>query len=132
MPPISKTPTPWPSLPPFFKIFVSPPLFFVPALFKVFYTVLPTLTQLPPALIRPTNSPWLKQISKGWFTSSTVPFYQKSIVNLLNPFTIGYLTLWDILRFIFRQLRMIYFHKIMVAKKIFFLQMHNTILQRVK
>ena len=39
----------------------------------------------------------------------------------------GYLNM-----FIFRQLRMT-FHKIMVAeKKFFFLQIHNTILQRIK
>ena len=43
-----------------------------------------------------------------------------------------YLNLWDIFRFIFRQLRMIFFHKIMVAEKNNFLQMHNTILQRVQ
>ena len=51
----------------------------------------------------------------------------------LNLFTniSGNLKLWDIFRFVFRQLRMTFFHKIMVAK-FFFLQMHNTILQRVK
>ena len=30
---------------------------------------------------------------------------------------IGYLNLWDIVSFSFRQLRMIFFHKIMVAEK---------------
>ena len=40
------------------------------------------------------------------------------------PLQVGYLNLLDIFRFIFRQLRMTFFHKIM--------QMHNTILQRVK
>ena len=51
--------------------------------------------------------------------------YQKSIFNLLNPFTniSGYLNLWDIFSVVFRQLRMTFFHKIMV--------MHNTISQRV-
>ena len=33
------------------------------------------------------------------------------------PLQIGYLNLWDIFRFIFRQLRMTFFHKIMVAEK---------------
>ena len=32
----------------------------------------------------------------------------------------------------FRQLRMSFFHKIMVTEKIVFLRMHNTILERVK
>ena len=40
-----------PAWPPFFKIFVSSPLFFIPFLFKVFQTVPTTLTQPPPALI---------------------------------------------------------------------------------
>ena len=48
------------------------------------------------------------------------------------PLQIGYLNLWDIFRFIFRQLRMTFFPKIMVAEKNFFLQMHNAILQMVK
>ena len=46
-----------------------------------------------------------------------------------NPFTNispGYLNLWDIFSFIFRQLGMNFFHKIMVREKIFFLQMHNS------
>ena len=47
------------------------------------------------------------------FTSTTVAFYQKSIFDFLNPFTdiSGYLNLWDIFRFIFRQLRMTFFAK---------------------
>ena len=71
----------------------------------------------------------LNKYQKGDFTSSTVAFYQKSIFNLLNPFTniSGYLN-----RFIFRQLRMTFFIKLWWQKKIIFLQMHNTILQRVK
>ena len=54
-----------------------------------------------------------------------------SIINFdfLNPFIYRYIrfNLWDIFRFIFRQLRMYFFHKTMV-----FLQMHNTIWQRLK
>ena len=39
--------------------------------------------------------------------------------DFLNPITniSGYLNLWDIFRLIFRQLRMTFFHKIMVAEK---------------
>ena len=61
----------------------------------------------------------LNPYEKGDFTSSTVTFYQKSIFDFLNPFTdkSSYLGLWDIFRFIFRQLRMTFFHKIMVAEK---------------
>ena len=68
----------------------------------------------------------LNKHKKGGFTSSIFTFYQKSIFDLLNPFTniSGYLNLWDLFRFIFRQLRMTFFHKIMVDT-------HNKILQRV-
>ena len=59
----------------------------------------------------------LNKYQKGDFTSSTVAFYQKSIFNLLNPII---LNLWDIFRFIFKQLQMTFFHEIMVAEKIFF------------
>ena len=91
--------------------------------------------QSPTTLIQPTNQPTflgLNKYQKGDFTSSAVTFYQKSILNLLNPLQIGHLNLWDIFRFIFRQLRTTFFHKIMVAENFFFLQTHNTILQRVK
>ena len=76
----------------------------------------------------------LNKHQKGYFTRSPVTIYQKSIFNCLNPFTniSGNLNLWDIFRFIFKQLGMAFFHKIMVFKKLFFLQLHNTILQRVK
>ena len=61
----------------------------------------------------------LNKYQKGDFTNSTVAFYQKSIFDFLHAFTniSGYLNLWDIFRFIFRQLRMTIFHKIMVAEK---------------
>ena len=114
-PPLSKAPTPWPSLPPLFKIFVFPPLLSVPPPFKVFKTVSPTLTQCHTALIRPTNFLWFKQMSKGRFYQSNCQFYQKSIFNLLNSFTNH--NLLDIFSFIFRQLRMTFFHKIMVAEE---------------
>ena len=77
----------------------------------------------------------LNKYQKGDLTSSTVAFYQKSksFFYFLNPFTTisGYLDLWYNFRFIFRQLRMNFFHKIMVAE-IIFLQMHNTILRKSK
>ena len=62
------------SLPPFFKIFVSPPFFSVPPPFKLFQTVPPTLTEPPPALFRDTNLPYtqltgLNKYQKGDFTS---------------------------------------------------------------
>ena len=56
----------------------------------------------------------LNKYQKDDFTSSTVTFYQKSIFSILNPFTNR---LWDIFRFIFRQLRMTLFHKITVKEK---------------
>ena len=62
----------------------------------------------------------LNKYEKGDSTSSTVLLsVKKSIFDFLNPFTntSGYLNLWDIFRFIFRQLRMTFFHKIMVAEK---------------
>ena len=76
----------------------------------------------------------LNNYQKGDFTSSTVALYQKSFFYFLNLFTntSDYLNLWDIFRFTFRQLRMTFFHKIMVAEEVIFPQMHNTILQIVK
>ena len=61
---------------PLFKI-VSTSLFSVTPTFKVFYRVPPTLTQPPAALIRPTNLPWFKQISKGWFYQFNCRFLSK-------------------------------------------------------
>ena len=61
----------------------------------------------------------LSKYQKGDFTSLIVAFYQKSVFGFLNPFTniSVYLNLWDIFKFIFRQLRMTFFNKIMVAEK---------------
>ena len=74
----------------------------------------------------------LNKYQKSDFTSSTVAFYQKSLFDLLNPFTniSGYLNLWNIFRFILRQLIMNFFHKIMMAENIIFLHMHNTISEK--
>ena len=71
----------------------------------------------------------LNKYQKGDFNSSTVAFYQKSIFDFLNPFTntLGYLNLWNILRFDFRQLKITFFIKLWWQKRIF-LQMHTTIL----
>ena len=124
---------------PLFKIFFPvPSILFYPFL-RYFIQSPPTLTQSPPTLIQHINLPYtqltnLSKCKKGDFTSSNIAFYQKSIFNFLNLFTniSGYLNLWNIFSFIFRQLKMTFSHKIMVAEKNFFLQMHNTILQRVK
>ena len=77
-----KSPTPWPSLPPF-NIFVSPPLF---------YGILDNF-QFPPPLCNPLllqfGQPTLigmNKYKKDDFSSSTVTFHQKSIFNLLSPF----------------------------------------------
>ena len=71
----------------------------------------------------------LNKYQKGDFNSSTVALYQKSIFDFLNPFrnTLGYLNLWNILRFDFRQLKITFFIKLWWQKRIF-LQMHTTIL----
>ena len=82
----------------------------------------------PPSCHKPTYQPSLhiingfKRISKRWFYHFTCTIYQKSIFNSLDPFTIisGHLNLWDIFRFVFRQLRINFFHKVMVAEKFFF------------
>ena len=82
--------------------------------------------QIPPALIRPTNLSWFKQISKGQIYQLNCRFLSKINFNLLNPITdISYLNLWDIFRLNFRRLRMTTFQKVMVTEKIFFFQIHN-------
>ena len=84
------------------------PLFCFPPPVTVFQTVGSRLPNGTPSCPNPKKQPSLNQ--KGYFISSTVAFYQKSIFNFLNPFTniSGYLNLSDIFRFIF------------------FLQMHDT------
>ena len=61
----------------------------------------------------------LNKYQKGDFPSSTAAFYQKSIFDSLNTFTNipGYLNLWDIFRFIFRQLRLNFLIKLWWQKK---------------
>ena len=75
----------------------------------------------------------LNKYQKCDCTSSAVAFHQKSVFDFLNPFTdiSGYLNLWNIFRFVFRQLRMT-FIKLWWQKKIIFLQMYNTIFFNAK
>ena len=83
-----KAPTHWPSFP--LKSLFLLSFFLFHLLLRYFrQTLHPHATPSWP-LIRQINLPWFKKISKEWFyyfTSSTVAFYQKSIFNLLNPFT---------------------------------------------
>ena len=61
----------------------------------------------------------LNKYQKIDFIRSTVAFFQISIFDFLSLFAniSGYLNSRDIFGFIFRQLRMIFFHKIIVAEK---------------
>ena len=62
-----KAPTPWPSLLPPFKNLCFPSPLFCSNPSKGILDSSTTLLLPPPALIWPTNLPWFKQISKGWF-----------------------------------------------------------------
>ena len=85
--PLLKAPTPLSSLTPFFKSLCPIPLFSVSPLLRYFGQYLPP-SQPPSAIIQlPTNLLGLNKYQKSNFKSSTVFFYQKSIFNLLNPFT---------------------------------------------
>ena len=79
------------------------PLFCFPPPVTVFQTVSSNLPNGTPSCPNPKNQPSLNKNQKGYFISSTVAFYQKSIFNFLNPFTniSVYLNLSDIFRFIF-------------------------------
>ena len=106
----------------FLIIFVFTPLFSVSPSFKVFQTV--SLMHPPPALIRQTKLcctqlTGLNKYQMGDFNSTSAAFYQKSVFYFLIPFRniSNYFNLWDIFRFIFRQLRMTFLYKIMVAEK---------------
>ena len=70
---------------------------------------LKSLCPLPSFLFHPLLRYFgLNKYQKGEFTSSTIAFYQKSILIFQILLEIGYLDLWYIFRFIFRQLRMIF------------------------
>ena len=115
-PPFFKAPTPWPSLPhPFKNLCVSSTVLFHPLL--RYFRQFPTLKQISPALIWPTNPFWFKQISKGPIYQFNCRFLSKSILIFQISLQIGYLNSWDILGFIFRQLKINFFYKIMVIEK---------------
>ena len=100
-----------PNFPLLFKIFVSSPLFSVTPTFKVFQRVphphkTPFCHNVTHQLsLHMINS--LQKYLKSDLTSSTVAFCQKSIFDFLYPFKniLVYLNLWEIFRFIFRQLK---------------------------
>ena len=95
----------------------------------LFHPLLRYFSISTPSCPNPTLQPSLliisrfKQISKVWFYQLNCCFLSKiNFWFFSNAFTniFGYLNLWDIFRFIFRQLRMTFFHKIMMAEKNFF------------
>ena len=108
---------PAPNLSPFLKY-----LFLL--LSFLFYPVLRYFRQSPPTLTISscTNSTHqlsshimgLKKYQKSDCNSSNIASYQKSIFDFLNAFLYRYIrfNLWDIFRFIFRQLRMTFFIKL--------------------
>ena len=125
------------SLTPLFKTFVSTPLFSVPSPFQVFQTVPPSPTLTQPSCPNRTNEPSrhiinrFKQISKGWFYQFNCRFlskinfwYFKFLSKVMLFYGIFSGSFIDISEWLF-------FIKLW-WQKIFFLQMHNTILQRVK
>ena len=74
--------------------------------------------QIPPALTQPINlSLGLSKYQKGKLYQVNCHVLSKINFNLLTSLQIGYLNLWNIFRFIFRQLRMTFFQKIMVTEK---------------
>ena len=68
-----------------------------------------------------TNDPILRKLSDGWMDRRTDGQMDKSDfighcpTNVEHP--LGYLDLWDIFRFTFRQIRITFLRKIMVAEK---------------
>ena len=117
VPPFLRHPLLDPAWPPFLKSLCPlPSVLFQPPL--RYFRQSPCPTQIFTALIWLTNLSWFKQISKGQIYQLSCHFLSKINFNLSNPSTdIGYFNLWDIFRFIFRQLRMTFFHKIMLAEK---------------
>ena len=113
-----KVSTPWSSFSPFSKSLVPPP----------FKTVFQYFPHAIPSYSNPTRQPSLhtingfKQIWNWWFYQNNCRFllkinfwFFKSLYKFTN--ISGYLNLWNIFRFNFRQLRMTFFHKILVAVK---------------
>ena len=77
---------------------------------------LPSRKSILPSSKQPTFL-GLNRYQKEKFPSSTVTFYQKSILIFKIPLQIGYRNSWHIFSFIFRQLKMNVCHKIMVTEK---------------
>ena len=91
VPLLFKVPTPWLSLPPPFLKYLFPlPSFLFHPLLR-YFRQFPSLSCNPLLpYIEPTNQPTFHGLNKyqnSDLTSSTVAFYQKSILNLLNLFT---------------------------------------------
>ena len=75
--PLFKAPTPWPRLAPFFKSLFPLPSFLFHPLLRYFRQFPPPAHKPLPPLIRPTNLPWFKQISKRWFYQFNCCFLSK-------------------------------------------------------
>ena len=121
----------------FLIIFVFTPLFSVSPSFKVFQTV--SLMHPPPALIRQTKLcctqlTGLNKYQMGDFNSTSAAFYQKSVFYFWFPSeTYQIILIYGIFSGLFLDnLEWLFYIKLWWQKKIFFLQMHNTILQRIK
>ena len=88
--PFFKAPTSWPRLPLFLKSLCPfPSVLFHPLLrhFRQPFPPTPDPHANPPALIRPRNLFWFKQISKGRIYQFNCRFLSKINFNLLNSFT---------------------------------------------
>ena len=86
-PRLFKALTPWPSLLPFENLCFPSPLFRFSPRLRYFRQFPPSSLNTLLPLSNQQTFPGLNKYQKGDFTSSTVPFYQKSISKLLNPFT---------------------------------------------
>ena len=85
--PLFKAPIRWPRLlPPFLKSLFPLFSFLLHSLLRYFDSS-PQPHANPSCPNRPTNPPWIKQISKGRFCQFNRYFLSKSFFNLLNPFT---------------------------------------------
>ena len=80
-----------------------------------------------PSCPNPTNQPSLvsTNIKRVILLVQLLLSIKNQFLIFKIPLQIGYLNLWDIFRFGFRQLHMTFFHKIMVAENTLFLWMHD-------
>ena len=121
-----KAPTTWTPCTPFLKSLCSLPSVLFHPLLRYFRQSHPTLTKISLAIIRPINISWFKQISKGQIYQVNCRFLTKINFNILNALYGVFLgSFLDNLEWPF-------LIKLWWQKKIIFLQIHNTILQRVK